>query len=120
MTTTPLRVLFAVQGEGRGHLTQALALAAMLRRRGHQIVGAIAGTSRWGDVPDFFRRDLGARVETVESPGFVADATGRIRPVGDARRRPSPRPGATAPASTASPRRSTASNPMWWSPSTRG
>ncbi|PAP79206.1 hypothetical protein B1759_12695 [Rubrivirga sp. SAORIC476] len=81
MTPAPLRVLFAVQGEGRGHLTQALALAAMLRRRGHQVVGALAGTSRWGDVPDFFRRDLGARVETVESPGFVADGDGRIRPL---------------------------------------
>ena len=74
-----LRVLFAVQGEGRGHLTQALALAPMLRRRGHAVVGAIAGTSRWGDVPAFFRRGLGAPVETVESPGFVSGADGRIR-----------------------------------------
>ncbi len=81
---TPLRVLFTVQGEGRGHLTQALALAAMLRRRGHQVVGAVAGTSRWGDVPDFFRRDLAARVETVESPGFVAGRGGRIRPLATA------------------------------------
>lgn len=81
MRRDPLRVLFAVQGEGRGHLTQALAVAAMLRRRGHHVVGAVAGTSRWGDVPDFFRQGLAARVETVESPGFVAGADGRIRPV---------------------------------------
>ena len=76
-----LRVLFAVQGEGRGHLTQALAVAAMLRRRGHHVVGAVAGTSRWGDVPAFFREGLAARVEAVESPGFVSGADGRIRPV---------------------------------------
>ena len=55
-TDRTLRVLFAVQGEGRGHLTQALALAGMLRRRRHEVVGAVAGTNRWGDVPDFFRR----------------------------------------------------------------
>jgi len=77
-----LRVLFAVQGEGRGHLTQALALAGMLRRRGHHVVGAVAGTNRWGDVPDFFRRGLCAPTETIESPGFAADADGRIQPVG--------------------------------------
>ena len=78
--TRGLRVLFAVQGEGRGHLTQALALAGMLRRHGHHVVGAVAGTSRWGDVPTFFRHGLGARVDTVESPGFVAGPDGRIRP----------------------------------------
>ena len=62
---TRLRVLFAVQGEGRGHMTQALALAAMLRRRGHAVVGAVVGTDRWGDVPKFFRRGLGAPVEAL-------------------------------------------------------
>ena len=77
---TRLRVLFAVQGEGRGHMTQALALAAMLRRRGHAVAGALVGTDRWGDVPAFFRRGLGAPVETVESPGFVSSARGQVRP----------------------------------------
>ncbi len=75
-----LRVLFVVQGEGRGHLTQALALAPMLRRRGHKVVGAVVGVGRWGDVPVFFRRGLNAPAETVESPGFVSGTGGRIRP----------------------------------------
>ena len=76
---TGLRVLFVVQGEGRGHLTQALALAEMLRRRGHVVVGAVVGGGR-ADVPAFFRRGLAVAVETVESPGFVAGPDGRIRP----------------------------------------
>ena len=80
MRAAGLRVLLAVQGEGRGHMTQALALAGMLRRRGHAVVGAVVGTDRWGDVPAFFRRGLGAPVETVESPGLVSDAAGRVRP----------------------------------------
>ncbi len=80
MTRSGLRVLFAVQGEGRGHMTQALALAAMLRRRGHTVVGAVVGSDRWGDVPDFFRRGLAAPVETIESPGFVSGSDGHIRP----------------------------------------
>ena len=77
---TRLRVLFAVQGEGRGYRTQALALAAMLRRRGHTVVGALVGTDRWGDVPDQFRRGLGAPAEAVESPGAVSGARGQVRP----------------------------------------
>lgn len=33
-----MRFLFIVQGEGRGHLTQALTLEDMLRRNGHEVV----------------------------------------------------------------------------------
>lgn len=80
MTRRRLRVLFAVQGEGRGHMTQALALGGMLRARGHAVVGCLVGASRQRGVPDFFRRTVGAPVETFESPTFVAGAGGRIRP----------------------------------------
>ena len=72
-------MLFVVQGEGRGHTTQALALAEMLRARGHAVVGCLVGAGRRGGAPDFFRRALGAPVETVESPTFAAAADGRIR-----------------------------------------
>ena len=75
-----LRVLFLVQGEGRGHMTQALALGEMLRQRGHAVVGAVVGASRRRELPSFFARGLGAPVETVESPAFVADKAGSIRP----------------------------------------
>ena len=69
-----LRVLFVVRGGGRGYAAQALALAAMLRRRGHTVAGALVGVDRWGDAPEFFRRGLGAPVEAIESVGLGADA----------------------------------------------
>ncbi|MEM1116909.1 MAG: glycosyltransferase family protein [Bacteroidota bacterium] len=81
MRRRALRVLFVVQGEGRGHMTQALALGEMLRARGHEVVRCVAGASRRRDVPAFFRRRVGCPVETVESPSFVASASGAIRPV---------------------------------------
>ena len=31
-----MKVLFIVQGEGRGHLTQAITLEEILRRNGHE------------------------------------------------------------------------------------
>ena len=34
-----MKVIFVVQGEGRGHLTQALALKQQLLREGHEVVG---------------------------------------------------------------------------------
>lgn len=74
-----LRVLFVVQGEGRGHLTQALAAAEMLRRAGHEVVGALVGTSARRRLPAFFLDGLAAPVETLPSPNFVSDAHGRIR-----------------------------------------
>ena len=61
-------------------MTQALALAGMLRQRSHAVVGAVVGASRQRGLPDFFRLGLGAPVETVESPTFVASADGKIRP----------------------------------------
>ena len=38
-----LRCLFVVQGEGRGHLTQAMALRRMLREAGHRVEGTVVG-----------------------------------------------------------------------------
>ena len=40
-----MRFLFIVQGEGRGHLTQALTLEDMLRRNGHEVVRSEEHTS---------------------------------------------------------------------------
>ncbi|HLA64470.1 MAG TPA: glycosyltransferase family protein [Rhodothermales bacterium] len=74
-----LRVLFAVQGEGRGHMTQAMAVAAWLRARGHEVVGVIVGESERRAVPAFVREGLGAPVLPVPSPNFAADAAGGIR-----------------------------------------
>ena len=74
-----LDVLFVVQGEGRGHMTQALALAQMLRGRGHRVAGAVVGASERREVPGFFRDGLAARIHRVASPNFAAGDDGRIR-----------------------------------------
>ena len=38
-----MKVLFIVQGEGRGHLTQAITLEEILRRNGHEVVEVLVG-----------------------------------------------------------------------------
>ena len=76
----PLRVLFVVQGEGRGHLTQALAAGEMLRAAGHTVVGALVGASGRRAVPAFFGDAIGAPVGSYVSPNFVSGRDGAIRP----------------------------------------
>ena len=76
-----LRCLFVVQGEGRGHLTQAMALRRMLREAGHRVEEVVVGKSQGQAVPAFFREAFDSPVTHVESPSFVSDGADRsVRP----------------------------------------
>lgn len=72
-----MRYLFAIQGEGRGHLTQALSLAALLRRHGHEVVGVLVGRSPRRTLPAFFFDGIGAPVTEFEAPQFAFDKCNR-------------------------------------------
>jgi len=62
--------MFTVQGEGRGHMTQAIAMSEMLQRHGHQIVAVIAGTNQTRSLPPFFEQAFSVPVRPILSPGF--------------------------------------------------
>ena len=72
-----LKCLFIVQGEGRGHMTQALALREFLARAGHRVCSVLVGRNARRDVPDFFLRKIDAPVAYLESPNFACDAQNR-------------------------------------------
>jgi uncharacterized protein (TIGR00661 family) len=67
------KFLFLVQGEGRGHLTQAVALAEILFRNGHQLVAVCVGSSNRRTLPDFFTDNIQVPVHLFPSPNFVTD-----------------------------------------------
>lgn len=69
--------LFFVQGEGRGHLTQALTLKAKLEGRGHQILAVIAGPDPNLSLPAFFEEQFAGKLIRISSPQFVVDKLGR-------------------------------------------
>lgn len=69
-----MRVLFLVQGEGRGHLTQALSLSQMLKMAGHEVIGAIVGVTAERTVPAFFSETFTAPITPIFSPGLVYNA----------------------------------------------
>lgn len=63
-----MRYLFIVQGEGRGHLTQALALSQMLRRAGHSVDEVLVGRCQGRIIPQFFIDKIAAPVTMFDSP----------------------------------------------------
>ena len=72
-----MRVLFIVQGEGRGHMTQALSLRHLLHEAGHEVAHVLVGRSRSREVPPFFLRRVEAPVTFFQSPNFVSDRRGK-------------------------------------------
>lgn len=69
-----MKFLFIVQGEGRGHLTQAITLEEMLLRNGHEVVEVLVGESSSRILPGFFNRNIHAPVKRFISPNFLPPA----------------------------------------------
>lgn len=69
-----MKFLFIVQGEGRGHLTQAITLEEMLLRNGHEVVEVLVGKSSSRTLPGFFNRNIHAPVKRFISPNFQPTA----------------------------------------------
>ena len=72
-----MKYLFIVQGEGRGHLTQAIALAQILRRNGHEVTEVLVGKNPNRTLPRFFREQIGCRLRTFDSPPFDYGKSGK-------------------------------------------
>ena len=66
-----MKYLFIVQGEGRGHMTQAISLRNKLIENGHQVPAVIIGKSIRREIPSFFFEKINSKVISVDSPNFV-------------------------------------------------
>jgi uncharacterized protein (TIGR00661 family) len=72
-----MRVLFVVQGEGRGHMTQAISLKQVLENEGHEVCAVCVGRSRERAVPQFFLEKMDSPVICYDSPNFKTDRARR-------------------------------------------
>lgn len=72
-----MKYLFVVQGEGRGHMTQAITLENLLIERGHEVVGILVGKSPSRQLPDFFVNSVKAPIHQYESINFQPSSSGR-------------------------------------------
>ena len=74
MNTKKKKFLFVVQGEGRGHMTQSIALQNIIRLAGMEVCAVLVGKSPQRQIPDFYYEKINAPVTTIDSPNFVTDA----------------------------------------------
>ncbi len=65
-----MRYLFVIQGEGRGHMTQALSLAGILRRNGDEVVEVMVGKCTNRELPTFFAEKIEAPITRYDSPAL--------------------------------------------------
>jgi uncharacterized protein (TIGR00661 family) len=71
------KYLFLVQGEGKGHLTQAITLSQIVRSAGHD-VRVLVGSAEGRELPAFFNEQIGTSVEQFTSPQLIFNKSGRI------------------------------------------
>jgi uncharacterized protein (TIGR00661 family) len=69
-----MKFIFIVQGEGRGHMTQAISLADMLKNEGHEVSHVLVGKSKQREIPSFFFQKIKSEVTLFESPNFIVDS----------------------------------------------
>ncbi len=67
------KFLLIVQGEGRGHMTQAISMQDLLLENGHEICSVIIGACGNREIPKFFLDKIKAPVTKLPSPNFVTD-----------------------------------------------
>ncbi|MFR9649642.1 MAG: glycosyltransferase family protein [Rikenellaceae bacterium] len=65
-----MRYLFVIQGEGRGHMTQAITMANILREAGHLVEHVMVGKCSNRELPQFFIEKIGAEITTFDSPAI--------------------------------------------------
>ncbi|MFN4147040.1 MAG: glycosyltransferase family protein [Runella sp.] len=72
------RVLFLVQGEGRGHLTQAISMFQLLKESDYEVVAVLVGGAEGKTPPSFFVQEIKAPVESFVSPHLIFDQKGNV------------------------------------------
>lgn len=72
-----MRYVFIIQGEGRGHLTQAMTMERLLLDAGHEVSLMLVGKSPARKLPAFFSDGVTAPVEQFESVNFVPSSNNR-------------------------------------------
>ncbi len=74
------KVLFVVQGEGRGHMTQAISLKQILETSDFEICCVLVGRSERREIPKFFLDKFSnIPVHGIQSPNFVTANNRGIR-----------------------------------------
>ncbi|WP_200976254.1 glycosyltransferase family protein [Echinicola sp. 20G] len=68
-----MKFIFIVQGEGRGHMTQAISLFDQLTKLGHEVSDVLIGRSNRRTLPQFVKENIKTNIIQFDSPNFITD-----------------------------------------------
>ncbi len=72
-----MRLLFVVQGEGRGHLTQAISLWQQLQSTHHRVVACLVGKVNSDEFSSYLEGEIDCPVHYFASPNLIYNASGK-------------------------------------------
>jgi len=65
-----MKVMLCILGEGRGHMTQAIAAKEIVERAGHKVVSVVAGAGRTREIPTYFSQAMRLPIEKIPTLDF--------------------------------------------------
>ncbi|MBW8864907.1 MAG: hypothetical protein JF609_08300 [Verrucomicrobia bacterium] len=65
-----MKMMFCVLGEGRGHMTQAMAVKEMAESAGHELVAVTLGVSAHRQVPEYFESAMKTPIRRLPTLEF--------------------------------------------------
>lgn len=65
------KVIFIIQGEGRGHMTQAIALAQILKHSNYILSACLLGMSDDRDIPSILKDSMDCQIIPFDSPKLI-------------------------------------------------
>lgn len=65
-----MRFLFIVQSEGKGHLTQAIAMYQILTNKGHEVVATMVGEVNERPIPEFYLNVVKVPLVKFDTPSL--------------------------------------------------
>src|SRR5262245_20836413 len=66
-----MKIMCCILGEGRGHMTQAIAVKEIVERAGHKVVSVVVGAGRKREIPAFFAEAMAMPVEKIPTLDFT-------------------------------------------------
>jgi uncharacterized protein (TIGR00661 family) len=66
-----MKIMLSILGEGRGHMTQAMAVKEMVEKAGHQVTRVVLGVGSHRQVPPFFASAMKMPITKIPTPDFA-------------------------------------------------
>ena len=65
-----MKIMFSILGEGRGHMTQAIAVKEMVEKAGHQVTQVVLGVGSHRQVAPYFASAMKMPITQIPTPDF--------------------------------------------------